>query len=266
MKILIVGGDQRNRHLFEELRGDGFDVAAVALDEGSVTIPDCGGFDVVIGPVPFSRDGVALYAPLYPSRLAIDDFLAKLPPSASLFAGTIPADRAANCRYIDLTKDSGLYERNLVPTCEGIVQLILNGIDFTVAGAKILVAGYGKVGRALVALLGKLDAELAVYSADETERAALHARGMLALLDDLTPYDIVVNTIPAVVFTGERLRTLRQGTLLIDVASAPGGVDPQAAESLGIRLVVAPGLPGRKAPRTVARAMKEVILRVLDQR
>ena len=41
-------------------------------------------------------------------------------------------------------------------------------------------------------------------------------------------------------------------------------VDPELAARAGIRLLHAPGLPGKKAPRSVAAAMLEVIVRHID--
>jgi dipicolinate synthase subunit A len=181
-----------------------------------------------------------------------------------LFAGTIPAGFAFRCRHVDLTRNADLYARNLVPTAEGVVQILLDQIDFTLAGSPVLVAGYGKVGKTVARLLAALDAQVSVYSIDPREQNEIGARYASASLADLAAFRIVVNTIPAVVFDARNLSTLPQEALLLDVASFPGGVDATLAASSGLRLLRAYGIPGKKAPRTVAESMRDVIVEHIE--
>ena len=52
---------------------------------------------------------------------------------------------------------------------------------------------------------------------------------------------------------------------MIDLASAPGGVDHQAAEELGIRVIPALSLPGRVAPKTAGEIIKETIYHMMEE-
>lgn len=262
--IYIIGGDQRNESLSSLFVEAGYPTDTFALRDSRPDWPDLGNARWIVGPIPFTADGEHLHTPNHADRIAIGTLLAAIPPEATLFAGTIPAGHAVSCHYIDLTRDVALYDRNIVPTCEGIVQTLLNHIDFTLAGTRVLIAGHGKVGRHLARLLGALDADVSVYSADPEERREIASSHLQATLDDLSGYQIVVNTIPARVFDQARLDTLGHGAILLDVASQPGGVDPGLAMRAGIRLLHAPGLPGKKAPRSVAAAMLDVIVRYID--
>ena len=80
------------------------------------------------------------------------------------------------------------------------------------------------------------------------------------------PYDVVFNTIPALVFPKRVLSRLKPGCLVIDLASAPGGIDAGAAAALGRRLLSLPSLPGAVAPRTAARAIYGSIRHILEER
>ncbi|HAH95888.1 MAG TPA: dipicolinic acid synthetase subunit A, partial [Firmicutes bacterium] len=60
------------------------------------------------------------------------------------------------------------------------------------------------------------------------------------------------------------------GVLIIDISSAPGGVDFLAAGRLGRKALLAPGLPGKVAPETagniLASALPGMILDALASR
>ena len=64
---------------------------------------------------------------------------------------------------------------------------------------------------------------------------------------ELGGFDLIVNTIPAMVLDWRRLGWVNPDAFLLDLASAPGGVDQAAAKELGLRVLQAPGLPGRTA-------------------
>ncbi len=58
---------------------------------------------------------------------------------------------------------------------------------------------------------------------------------------------------------------MQPGTLLLDLASAPGGTDFAAAEKLGIQAVHALSLPGKTAPATAAKAIAQTISGILSE-
>ena len=70
---------------------------------------------------------------------------------------------------------------------------------------------------------------------------------------------------PAPVLERDFLEALREGTLLLELASSPG-FDREAAEALGLRAVAAPGLPGRHAPETAARIYADTIANIIRER
>ena len=80
---------------------------------------------------------------------------------------------------------------------------------------------------------------------------------------ELGGYDLIVNTIPAQVLDRRRLGWVSPGAFLLDLASAPGGVDQAAAKERGLRVLQAPGLPGRTAPVTAAAAIRDAVYHIL---
>ena len=78
-------------------------------------------------------------------------------------------------------------------------------------------------------------------------------------------FRIVVNTVPAPVLGRERLEKLDRDTLVIDLASLPGGVDWKAAGELGVKAISALGLPGKESPLTAARIIRDTIYHITGE-
>ena len=78
-------------------------------------------------------------------------------------------------------------------------------------------------------------------------------------------FDTVVNTIPAPVLTAPVLAALRPGSLIVDLASAPGGTDFAAAAALGHTALLAPGLPARCAPDSAGEYLAETVLEIIRE-
>ena len=63
----------------------------------------------------------------------------------------------------------------------------------------------------------------------------------------------------------EKLRSVPRRSPIIDIASAPGGVDREYAARLGLRTVHALSLPGKYAPRTAAEIICEALIPLLTR-
>jgi len=53
--------------------------------------------------------------------------------------------------------------------------------------------------------------------------------------------------------------------VIIDIASAPGGVDYGAAERLGRKAILAPSLPGKVAPRSAGQMLGRLLPRIIKE-
>ena len=52
---------------------------------------------------------------------------------------------------------------------------------------------------------------------------------------------------------------------MIDLASRPGGVDMDAAAALGVRVIWALSLPGKVAPVTSGRYIKDTVYHIMEE-
>ena len=53
--------------------------------------------------------------------------------------------------------------------------------------------------------------------------------------------------------------------LLIDLASTPGGIDGKMATSMGLKFIWALALPGRIAPSSSAKFIKDTVYNILEE-
>jgi dipicolinate synthase subunit A len=86
--------------------------------------------------------------------------------------------------------------------------------------------------------------------------STLHISSLAAALRDA---DAVFNTVPAIVLTENILKCMRPDSLIVDLASAPGGTDFEAASRLGIKAILALGLPGKVAPKTAGKILADSV-------
>ena len=172
---------------------------------------------------------------------------------------------------IDYYARPELVRLNAVPTAEGCLALLLELRRRTVWGGDFLVLGYGRVGRVTAQRFQALGARVTVGARSPAQRALARSRGGAALpLEGLAAaapgFDTAVNTIPAPVLTGPVLAALRPGSLIVDLASAPGGTDFAAAAALGHTALLASGLPARCAPDSAGAYLAETVLHIMEER
>ena len=279
----VLGGDLRFVYLAGTLAEDGFSVITAGFDH--TDLPHCvtgcthmaqamRGADFVVLPLPVSTDGETLNAPFSRSRMTLDELADCVCPDQTVVGGQLsPAlsERLTEkgARVIDYFAREELMIQNAVPTAEGAVQLALEELPVTLAGACCLVTGFGRVSKALCRTLLALGANVTVAARKVADRALAQTLGCDAVpiesLADVGAFDVIFNTVPAMIFGEETLRRLPKSTLIIDLASRPGGVDFAAAASLGLKTIWALSLPGRVAPKSAGIILKDTILNVLKE-
>lgn len=65
---------------------------------------------------------------------------------------------------------------------------------------------------------------------------------------------VIYNTVPSHILGRSELELIPEDTLIVDLASNPGGVDIQAAGALGRRVIWRCRCPGKTAPLTAGRS------------
>lgn len=235
----------------------------------------------VICPIPFSRDGIFINHDLYTNQsvyeetLSVDLLLSSLQPGQFFFAGCIPehfhkAAKEKKVHVADLMKDSSLAFFNSIATAEGAISEAIKRSPANLHGSSCAILGYGKCGHTILQYLHGMFCHLYVASNQEEERAqaAILADRTGSLRDFGTcaeEFDFIFNTIPSVIIDSALLKKMKKTVTIIDIASAPGGVDYTAAQKMGVNATFCPGLPGKYAPYSSAKAIKRTIQRIQEQ-
>ena len=272
MRFALLGGDRRCLFLYELLRADGHEVVPFALERA---LPDCtpdaaaavAGAEVILLPVPCEKAG-ALFAPFSAAARPLSPLLTDAAPGTRVFAGGAPECLRSACRrgglpLTDYLRREDFSLRNADITAEGAVARLMQG-DGALRGQRVLIAGFGRIGRCLAPKLLALGAEVTVWARRpeaRTQAELLGCRAVRALPE--TAFDAAVNTVPATIFGPAELQALG-GARCIELASAPYGFDLTAAEALGKTVELCPGLPGAYAPRAAAAAMRDTIYSALE--
>lgn len=285
LNFWVLGGDLRQACLARLLAEDGHRVHTYALS-GSVVTPTenltladsldgIGRADCVVLPLPVAGAEGMVNTPLTRSALPLASLLDALSPPQILCGGRVdPVSAAmADARGLilrDYFAREELAVANAVPTAEGAVQLAMEHLPITIHGSRVLVLGFGRVGRITAQRFGALGARVSVAARKFDQLAWAQAMGfdpqpLNHLAGWLCGYDLVVNTIPAPVLTRRELEDLKPGCLILDLASKPGGVDQRAAGELGLTVIWALALPGKVAPVTAGAAIQTAIYNMLQE-
>ena len=273
----MVGGDERQAVLAGLLAADGHRVHVCGMEERLHCEPGLDGIGeahCVILPLPVLEPDGRLHTPLSQKTFVPAAVLNRLRPGQAVLAGKIPPAlyRMAGERGLaleDYFAREELAVLNAIPTAEGTIQLAMELLPVTLHGARVLLFGFGRLGQALGPRLRSLGALVSVAARRAEQRAWAQSMGLDSqrpegLKEWLGAYDLVINTAPAQVLGVEELAALKEGTPVIDLASLPGGVDDESAAALGVRVVHALSLPGKAAPVTAARYLRDTVYHILE--
>ena len=282
--ITVVGGDLRIVKLVEMLINDGYKVYTYALENSEEllsleNVEFCPTLDeaisyskVVVGPVPLSSDRKRLTAPFGRNNVDLVDFIKSL-KGKYLIAGNINIIEELNSNGIqstDLLKREEFSVLNTIATAEGTIQIAMEETQRTVHGSNVLVMGFGRIGKVLAKMLDGIGAKVYCEARKNEDISWIKAYGYnpihLNNLDEhLEKFDIIINTIPFQLLNEERLDLIRRETVIIDLASNPGGVDRKAARDRNLKVIWALSLPAKVAPISSAEFIKETLYHVLKE-
>ncbi len=275
--VSVLGGDKRYIYLTSYLAEMGYRVNLIASAENieladgvvqSSLIEALPFSDMIIFPIPISRDDEHLFAPLHSEKIPLTRCFSYIEPDSLVIGGVINntvAKLAAlhELMLYDILDTEELSIKNAIPTAEGALELAIASTEKTIFGSKCLIIGYGRISKILGRMLQGLGAKVTITSRRSDHRAWIEAEGYsYCYTHQLRSYphqpDIIFNTVPDAVLTHSILEKFSPDTLIIDLAASTGGTDFDAADKLGIKAIHALSLPGKTAPRSAAKYIAEV--------
>lgn len=205
-------------------------------------------------------------------RISLSELIPLLPGETPLFLGVAkPLIRALATRQglilVEMAEIDEIAVLNSIPTAEGAIAVAMENTAFTIHNSRCLVLGLGRCGTTLARFLLGLGAKVTIASrspADLARAITLNCEPLkLSALESRTDFQILFNTIPAMVLPRSYLELLDSTAVIVDIASGPGGTDFASAEELGLRAIHALSLPGKVAPQTAADILVQTIPHLL---
>ena len=239
-----------------------------------------GGAEALILPLPLTTDGVRLNmgkntsrSDIYVPRLT--EIIQSVSKTCVILGGKIPinvkrfACENNVCMY-DYYESEEFQIKNAVPTAEGAIAVAIREMDITLSGSSAYIIGYGRIGRTLALRLISLGAHVTCVARSKRDLAWAECDGCSTVR--LSSYktspaacDVIFNTVPHVLFDSEVIGALPYGQLFIDLASLNGGIDSEAAEKHGIKVIKALSLPGKCSPVTAGRIIFDSAREILGE-
>lgn len=276
----VLGGDKRQLYLARSILKDG----SLCFVSGMEKLPEAVGLpmlspeeltekcDVIILPLPATLDGKTLNAPFAAEIIVLDDKFVSGLENKLVYGGMVSRliqsseiwSRIAIEDYW-LREDFAIL--NAIPTAEGAVALAVENYPGMLCSANCLVTGWGRIGSILSRRLRDFGAKVFVAERKAEKRAMARANGAEALsFDEINrPFDVIFNTVPGKVIGRDVLMHQDKNSIIIELASKPGGVDREAATAMGIRLIDGSSLPGRFSPASAGEFIKEAVYGLMEE-
>lgn len=230
--------------------------------------------DYIILPVPITRDKINLNCDFNDIKINLekDLFSNKNLKSKIIFGGIISDLENYIKKYEICIKDYYIEEfilQNALITAEGAVQIALEKSGRILNNSKCLVTGYGRIGKILSKMLKNLGAQVFIYTKnlDDTSWAKINNYEVINIkkLTEKVNFDFVFNTVPEIILDQNNLNLIKISSLILDLASEPGGVDKLVCEKLGIKLVRALGIPGKIFPESAGEVLVKTVYKIISE-
>lgn len=286
LNVAVIGGDARQLEVIRKLTEldaklflIGFDqldhgftgATKVKLDE--VQFKE---IDAIILPVPgTNQEGIIDTVFSNEEVKLTEDLLTKTPQHCVIYSGITNSYldkivQSTNRKLIQLFDRDDVAIYNSIPTVEGTIMMVIQHTDITIHGSKVAVLGLGRVGMSVARTFAALGAKVKVGARDTAHLARITEMGLTPfslenIQEEVEEIDVCINTIPHLIVTAKVISNMPAHTLIVDLASKPGGTDFRYAEKRGIKALLAPGLPGIVAPKTAGQIVANVLTQLLSE-
>ena len=190
---------------------------------------------------------------------SIESILDSLPQNIVICGGNLAHPSLDGYETVDFLKDEDYLCENAYITAECALDVALPYLKRTLRGCKVLIIGWGRIGKCLARILKNLDADVTVAARNPKDRAMLRALGYKAVTMEHLPamlgeFRLLYNTVPYPVLTSVQMENCREECIKIELASKDG--------IAGDDIIIARGLPGIHMPESSGKLIGEVFIRL----
>ena len=284
MNVLVLGGDLRYLEIIDNLKSK-YSVDVVGYRntyiDGVKNIEidnvDIGFYDVIILPINGVMDKNMINCRFnnVPIKLSQDLFV-NTKENVLIFSGisTPCLDNmleVSNRKCIYMMRDKEVIMKNAIPTAEGVLADVINNTDHTLDDSKVLVFGYGNIGKVIVKYLNFLGADTCVSIIEDSDKRVLDAIGIKCfysncisdLIEHIGCADVIINTVPSTIVNDDLIKYINRDCYILDVASHPHGINREVLDEFFIKNKLYLGIPGKVAPKTSGKILCNKINEVM---
>lgn len=282
--VLILGGDARYVYIIQYLIRENANLTIFGFDEYPFSVEDINLvnndsidfslYDAIILPI----TGISSTGEIVPTFSKQTFYLTakhlkETKEDCIIFTGTAnqflnQITERTNKQLITLFNRDDVAILNSIPTAEATLKLAIEHTDYTMHGSNIYILGFGRVGFTTARLFHNIGAHVTIVTRNYSHFARIREMNMIPLhpnqlSNHLDNVQIIINTIPHLILTRTIIKQIDKKSLIIDLASSPGGTNFSAAKDHHIQALHALGLPGKTAPKTAGNILGETITHIL---
>lgn len=269
MKILVLGGDRRQKLLFELLEKENARVSGVFSKAEYEKADSISSFDVLILPVPCSKDGKTVFSSDETLKIELETVSNHLKDGGVVFGGAFPSEfrlalEKKGAKIFDFLENESFALYNAYLTAQGALRLLLENTEEYIVSKRVLVTGFGRISRALSRMLLSLGADVYVAARKERDLTEARAMGLKAietreLGSAVFLFDFIFNTVPSKLFSSSDVSKMKKNVVYFELASSPFGAQRGDFEKEKRSFVPGGALPGKFCPVSCAEKMKLII-------
>lgn len=283
-KITVIGGDERQVYCGTHLADMGYEVILYGFEKYKEDIGLCKracsikdavlNSSIIILPIMAGHNECFITAPFGVNAIDIRKIAESLNSDMYVFVGKgndalteIIEQKKIMCFDYCLREEFAI--SNACLTAESALAVAEENLRFSLRDASVLVMGYGRIGKMLCHLLKAMGVNVYASARKVNDFEWIRAFGYSPVdtskvCDVVSECKVIFNTIPNLVLGERELYCMPKDCLIIDLASKPGGVDFDAAKKLGLKVIWALALPGKRLPVSAGKAVADTILNILE--
>ncbi len=281
--LSVIGGDSRLIYAADYLSKTGFNVTLFGNEHGnypadvskSKCLTDAFSSDIILLPLPFSKNNKTLNTPLSSEEITVKDVIDCVRENNTVFLGmgqqSILKQLSAKAGNVyDYFTIETLTYKNALLTAEALLGIIIDKLPISVYGMKIAITGYGRIGSMLSEMLRKLGADVHIFARNDLQRLKAEVAGNKAYFieeinNSADNFDCFINTVPNLVIKEDAIKKAKSDSVFIEAASFPYGIDFDACNTYKKTLIKAYSLPGKTSPKTAGIIIGETIANCLKE-
>ena len=168
-------------------------------------------------------------------------------------------DKLFNGKIINYSKNSDFVVKNAYLTAEATVSFLHSITKESFNKKRIFISGYGRIGKELCRILKALGSGVFCYARRQETREQMRLDGVnYAPIERCIECDIVINTVPSVIYYKELIDKIPKTTTIIELASLPYGFANME------RVILGSGLPGKILTSSAADIIFDTICDILS--